>query len=100
MSKIRSDLIIHVHAIKNKMGNYMRIIREELKIQLGYLFFNQAELEERLVKQMENIASIVQQQKLQETMEATWPELEAHLIAVEAGNSRAGGGGPGSISLQ
>jgi len=29
-------------------------------------------------------------------MEATWRELEAYLIAVEAGNRRAGGDGPGA----
>jgi len=58
MSKIRADLIINVHAIKNKMGNYMRIIREELEIQLGDLCADQAELEEKFHKQQENVASI------------------------------------------
>ena len=62
MSKIRTDLIIHVHAIKNKMGNCMRIMREELEIQFGDLWAEQAELEERLDKQQENVASMFEQQ--------------------------------------
>ena len=33
-------------------------------------------------------------------MEGTRQELETQLAAVEAGTRRAGGGGPGSISLQ
>jgi hypothetical protein len=37
MSKIRSDLITQVHATENKMGNYTRVIREELETQIGDL---------------------------------------------------------------
>jgi hypothetical protein len=31
MSKIRANPITQVHAMENKMGNYMRLIREELE---------------------------------------------------------------------
>jgi hypothetical protein len=31
MSKIRADLITQAHALQFKMGNYMRVIREELE---------------------------------------------------------------------
>ena len=44
------------------MGNYMRVIREELEIQIGELCAGQAELEERLDKQQENVASMFEQQ--------------------------------------
>ena len=62
MSKISADLIINVHAIQNKMSNYMRIIREELEIKFGDLCADQAELEERFDKQQENVASMFEQQ--------------------------------------
>jgi len=44
------------------MGNYMRVTREELEIQIGELCAGQAELEERLDKQQENVASMFEQQ--------------------------------------
>ena len=62
MSKIRADLIIQVHALENKMGNYMRVIREELETHISDLCAGQAELEERLDKQQENVASMFEQQ--------------------------------------
>jgi hypothetical protein len=68
MSKIRADLIIQVHALENKMGNYMRVIMEELETQIGDLCAGQAELEERLDKQQENVASMVEQH----TCERQW----------------------------
>ena len=40
----------------------MRVIREELEIQIGELCAGQAELEERLHKQQENVASMFEQQ--------------------------------------
>jgi len=40
----------------------MRVIREELEIQIGELCAGQAELEERLHKQQENVASVFEQQ--------------------------------------
>jgi hypothetical protein len=42
MSKIRTDLINPVHAMENKMGNCMSIIREELETQMGDLCVGQA----------------------------------------------------------
>jgi len=44
------------------MGNYMRVIREELEIKFGDLCAYQAELEEMLDKQQENVASMFEQQ--------------------------------------
>jgi len=44
------------------MNNYMRIIKEELEIQFGDLCADQAELEERLDKQQENVAPMFEQQ--------------------------------------
>jgi hypothetical protein len=44
------------------MGNCLRVFREELEIQIGELCAGQAELEERLDKQQENVASIFEQQ--------------------------------------
>jgi len=71
MSKIRADLIIQVHALENKMGNYMRVIMEELETQIGDLCAGQAKLEERLDKQQENVASMVEQH----TCERQWRAL-------------------------
>jgi len=62
MSKISADLITQVHALENKMGKYMRVTRGELETQIGELCTGQAELEERLDKQQESVASIFEQQ--------------------------------------
>jgi len=60
MSKIRTDLINQVHAMENKMGNCMSVIREELETQIGDLCAGHVQLEERLDKQLKNVTSIVE----------------------------------------
>ena len=62
MSKIRADLIIQVHVMENKIGNCIRVIREELETQIGALCTGQTVLEERFDKQQKNVISIVEQQ--------------------------------------
>jgi len=44
------------------MGNCLRVFKEELEIRIDELCAGQAELEERLDKQQENVASMFEQQ--------------------------------------
>jgi hypothetical protein len=76
MSKIRADFITQVHIMNNKMGNYMRVIREELETRIGDLCVDQAKLEEKLDKQQENVAFMVEQQTCGRNLEVTQLELE------------------------
>jgi hypothetical protein len=62
MSKIRADLITQVHVMEKKMGNYMTVIREEPETQICHMCAGQAELEERLDKQQDNVVFMFEQQ--------------------------------------
>jgi len=61
MSKISADLITQVHALENKMGKYMRVIRGKLETQIGDVRWP-SRTEGRLDKQQESVASIFEQQ--------------------------------------
>jgi hypothetical protein len=59
MNNIRTDLINQVHAIENKMGNCVSVIREGFETQIGDLCTGQAQLKEGLEKQQKIVTSIV-----------------------------------------
>jgi tRNA A22 N-methylase len=50
MCKTRDDLINKLHAMKNKLGNCLSVIREELETEIYDLCADHAELEDRLHK--------------------------------------------------